>query len=159
ALPSLPVQFITEATAFTRLLPELLAAPVLALDTETTGLDPLTDRLRLIQLATPACVAVVDLWHVPVQFLAPLLTAGTPLVGHNLKFDLKFLVQAGLPWPTGPVRDTLLAAQLLGASAEERPKGYYTLDAVTARYLDGLVLDKTWQTSDWSGALSPEQRT
>ena len=35
--------------------------PVVGLDTETTDLDPFTSRLRLIQLATPDLVYIVDL--------------------------------------------------------------------------------------------------
>jgi DNA polymerase-1 len=47
-------------------------------------------------------------------------------------------------------------AQLLDASAEKRPKGYYQLDSIVERML-GLTLDKHLQQSDWSGDLSSEQ--
>jgi DNA polymerase-1 len=47
-------------------------------------------------------------------------------------------------------------AQILGASGDERPKGYYALEGVVDREL-GLRLDKELQTSDWSGVLSHEQ--
>jgi hypothetical protein len=29
------------------------------------------------------------------------------MVGHNLKFDLQFLIRAGLPWPSGTMFDTV----------------------------------------------------
>ena len=47
-------------------------------------------------------------------------------------------------------------AQLLGPSAEQRPRGYYGLDGVVERALD-LSMDKALQKSDWSGELSHEQ--
>src|SRR5436190_1493769 len=61
---------VTEPAALTQLLPQLQAAPRLGVDTETTGLDPLTDRLRLLQLAMADRVIVVDLASVPVAMLA-----------------------------------------------------------------------------------------
>jgi len=71
----------------------------LALDIETSGLDPLTDSLRTIQVATPRYTLVVDAHTCPPQMLTPVFTTVPRLIGHNLKFDLKFLVAAGLPWP------------------------------------------------------------
>jgi len=41
----------------------LTSQPVVGLDTETTDLDPLTSRLRLIQLATPDRVFIVDFYR------------------------------------------------------------------------------------------------
>jgi DNA polymerase-1 len=137
-------------------LPALCAAPVVGVDVETTGLDPFTDRLRLVQFALADRVIVVDADQVPLQRLAPVLGAAHMLVFHNAKFDIKMLRAAGLPWPTAPLFDTMLAAQLLGASAERPPAGHYTLEAVGKRHLD-LALDKTLQKSDWRGALTPAQ--
>ena len=39
----------------------LSAQPAIGVDTETTELDPYLGRLRLIQLATPAGVHIVDI--------------------------------------------------------------------------------------------------
>ena len=83
-------------------LPALYAAPLLAVDTETTGLDPLKDHVRLIQFALPDRMLVVDAGQVPVQRLAPVFVAPHLLAFHNAKFDLKFLRTAGLPWPAPP---------------------------------------------------------
>ena len=80
------------------------SAPVLGLDTETTGLDPRSQRVRLVQLASPdGRVYVFDLFRLDPQLLAPLFdpATGPVLVGHNLKFDLQFLAEAGLPVPNG----------------------------------------------------------
>jgi ribonuclease D len=128
----------------------------LAVDTETTGLDPLRDRLRLLQFALPDRVLLVDVWQVPVQQLAPVFTASHLLAFHNAKFDLAFLHGAGLPWPAAPVFDTMLAAQLLGAGTADGMLKQCGLAAVAQRYLS-LDLDKALQTSDWRSTLAPAQ--
>lgn len=51
---------ITSDAALRNVLPELLRAEVVGLDTETTGLDPRSHRPRLVQLAIPGRVYVVD---------------------------------------------------------------------------------------------------
>src|SRR5262249_21267466 len=53
-------EYITTASQLDAVVPSLCVAPLLAVDTETTGLDPLRDRLRLIQFALPDRVVVVD---------------------------------------------------------------------------------------------------
>src|SRR5687768_4988120 len=75
--------------------------PVVGLDTETTDLDPYTSRLRLIQLATPDRVYIVDFDRFSdgdprrSDALAPLrrlLAAPRPIkIAHNAKFDAKFI--------------------------------------------------------------------
>src|SRR4030095_4938854 len=78
--------------------------PAVGLDTETTDLDPYTSRLRLIQLATPASVAIIyldafstsngnDLAHHPgLEPLRRLLDSPRPVkIAHNAKFDATFI--------------------------------------------------------------------
>jgi DNA polymerase-1 len=134
----------------------------LGLDIETTGLDPNTDRLRLLSLALPdGTVAVIDLFTFPdpAAALAPLRgrLEQVELVGHNLAFDLAFLGRLGLR-PERPPFDTLLASQLLHAG-EVEDSGQplpHDLVAVLKREL-GISLDKSLQRSDWSGELTPSQ--
>lgn len=143
----------------------LVSATVIGIDIETAGpgergaLDPRAGWTRLVQLATADGVTLIDLAEVDPLVLAPLFhpTEGPILVGHNLRFDLSFLVEAGLEIPNG-VRlfDTMIASQVLGAAADERPRGYHSLSSVAERYL-AVTLDKTEQASDWSGPLSDEQ--
>jgi len=161
--PELPVQTLTTVDDVQRALPALLAAPMVGFDTETTGLDPLTDRLRLIQLATHDGACVLDARRVDPRVLAPLFDApagvGPLMVAQNAAFDLRFLHQVGLTTPVaGRLFDTELVARLLSASAFK--KGYapvkHGLAAIAQRVL-GLSLDKTAQTSDWAGALTEEQ--
>jgi DNA polymerase-1 len=150
------VEYLTQPSRLEAILPDLLKASALALDIETSGLDPLTDSLRTIQVATPRYTLIVDAHTCPPQMLAPVITTVPRFIGHNLKFDFKFLVAAGLPWPTGQVFDTMLTAQLLGAGTPEGTLRQCGLAAVVERYLH-LTLDKAEQRSDWTGQLSPRQ--
>lgn len=120
------------------------------MDTETTGLDPLRDRLRLIQLATPETVYLLDADRfTDLGPLKVLLEAPRPFkVLHHAKFDAKFLArQYGVA--LRGVMDTMVASQLLGAADG---KGH-SLAAVAERYL-GEVVDKTFQRANWSGELT-----
>jgi DNA polymerase-1 len=168
---------ITDNDGLAIALPALLAADVLGLDVETTGLDPRGDSLQLVQLATRDRVYLIDPAAVDLASLTPLLiTASSTIVGHNLGFDLAFLHAAGLPLPTGArLFDTMLASQVhdggahvkntattadpsgaLGRGGKPATLGYHTLAAVAHRWL-AQVLDKSQQTADWSGPLSEEQ--
>lgn len=120
------------------------------MDTETTGLDPFRDRLRLIQLATPEGVYLLDCDRfADLGPLKEILEAPRPFkVLHHAKFDAKFLVRRYGVTLRG-VMDTLLASQLLGA-----PDGKgHGLAAVAARYL-GEDVDKSFQRANWSGELT-----
>jgi DNA polymerase-1 len=123
---------------------------VVGLDLETTGLDPLTDRIRLLSLATDRGAYLVDCFAVDPRPLFDLLV-GKTVIGHNLQFDLSFL--AGLGFVPGKVRDTMLLSQLLHAG---RRYGHKLGDCAEREL--GKKLDKELQTSDWSaGELSAEQ--
>ncbi len=161
-----PYTYITTAEQLTQALPELLVQRRLALDTETTGLSWVTDRIRLVQIATVAKVVLVDAFQCPLEPLLPLFQNPTiEFLGHNLKFDLHMLASGGLPQPER-VFDTMLASQILGASTtkpkkhktagKEETSGWYSLKGVVERTLQ-QTLDKTLQTSDWSGPLAEEQ--
>jgi DNA polymerase I-like protein with 3'-5' exonuclease and polymerase domains len=145
---------------------ELLAThQAIGLDTETTELDPYFGRLRLIQLATPGGVHIIDLDAFrnggngdlsQTNALAPLrelLSAHRPVkIAHNAKFDAKFIKHT-LGADLGGIFDTLLASQLLGAGDIEERHG---LEAVASRYLNESV-DKTERLSNWNLALSDSQ--
>lgn len=147
---------IRDADTLAHALPQLLAAPVIGLDTETTGLDPHTDRLRLVQLAVPGAVYIIDCFAVDPVALEQVLRHVQRLLGHNLRFDLRFLMANGLPAPDGDrLFDTMLASQVLHAGLPQ-PAGTHTLAGVTERLL-GIPVDKTEQRSDWTGALTDAQ--
>src|ERR1044071_183035 len=142
---------------------EILATqPVIGLDTETTELDPYTSRLRLIQLATPDRVYIVDFDRFAggdsrrSDALAPLrrlLAAPRPIkIAHNAKFDAKF-IKHNLGVDLGGLFDTLLASQRVGAGDIEERHG---LETVAGRYLNELV-DKSERLSNWNLELTAAQ--
>ena len=137
-------------------------ASVVGLDTETTDLDPYLARLRLIQLATPDGVYIIDLNHFAdgdlkqSDALAPLrrlFTSPRPIkIAHNAKFDAKF-IKHNLGVDIVGLFDTLLASQLVSAGDIEERHG---LEAIAGRYLNEAV-DKSERLSNWEFELSESQ--
>jgi DNA polymerase-1 len=121
----------------------------LALDLETTGLDPHSHRIRLMQLATEDHVYIIDADRVPVTIFKPCLEGGPAKLGQNLKFDWQFLHAQGVALE--PVFDTLLADQVIHNRNYGRGLG-----VLAEEYL-GIELPKELQKSDWSGELTNEQ--
>ncbi|CAN5798039.1 bifunctional 3'-5' exonuclease/DNA polymerase [soil metagenome] len=143
----------------------LNAQSAIGLDTETTELDPYTGRLRLIQLAAPDGVIIIDFDAFSTgsngedansESLLPLkrlLEAPRPIkIAHNAKFDAKFL-KHNLGADLGGVFDSLLASQMISAGDIEERHG---LETVAARYLNESV-DKSERLSNWNFELSEAQ--
>jgi DNA polymerase-1 len=147
---------VTKAEELLRLAHAVAEAGIVALDIETTGLDPLNDRPRLLQLAlADGSLYLIDLWAV--GKLDPLVVAlsNVTTIAHNAQFDLAFL-RHHYGIVVRRVRCTMTAARLIDAGLHCHDKGYFTLAVVANRYL-GVTLDKTLQTSDWSAALTADQ--
>jgi DNA polymerase I-like protein with 3'-5' exonuclease and polymerase domains len=152
---------VTTAGGLAEVVAAVRAAPgPVGIDIETTGLDPRTDRVRLIQLAVGADVFLIDLFRFddPSAALAGLfeVLGRVAVVGHHLQFDLRFLAPLG--FTPGRAFCTMVAAQVLhhGSPAALNPGVRFTLADVAGRQL-GRELDKSQQKSDWSGELTPEQ--
>lgn len=147
---------ITSGAPIEAMVAALAAQPVIGIDTETTGLDPMQSRVRLLQIATPEAVFVLDLFAFAALShtgLRELLSAPQPVkILHNAKFDLKMLLYH-FDLEVRGIFDTMLANQLLDGGRGERSS---SLAAVVAYYLDE-ALDKSMQVSDWAGSLSAEQ--
>lgn len=83
-------------------------------DTETTGLNPLTDEL----LGVAFCAEPRKAWYMPVsgpeelEAVRPLLEGPAEKIGHHLKFDLEVLRANGIR-VKGPFFDTMLAHALI----------------------------------------------
>src|SRR5215208_2569638 len=149
-----------------RAVETMSSQPVVGLDTETTDLDPFNSRLRLIQLATPDRVFIIDfdafanggptVTAAHSDALAPLrrlLEAPRPIkIAHNAKFDAKFL-KYNLGVDLGTLFDTLLASQIVSAGDIEERHG---LETVASRYLNEAV-DKSERLSNWNFELSEAQ--
>jgi DNA polymerase I-like protein with 3'-5' exonuclease and polymerase domains len=138
---------IQASGALSEVVAAVRGAGRVGLDIETTGLSHANDRPRLLSLATPVGTFLIDLFRVDPALLWPVL-AGVEVVGHNLGFDLPFLMKLG--FVPGRVRDTMLASQVLHAG--DRTIGH-SLKELAQRHL-GLNLDKELQTADWSGPLT-----
>ncbi|OYW66458.1 MAG: DNA polymerase I [Hydrogenophilales bacterium 16-64-46] len=119
---------ILDAAALDRWIAKLAAAPSFALDTETTGLNPMQAELVGISFATQAGVAAyLPLAHryagAPEQLdraaaldkLRPVLENTTPkIVGQHLKYDRHIFANHGIRL-AGIVDDTLLQSYVLEA--------------------------------------------
>lgn len=114
---------VTDEVSLRALVERLWACEMLAIDTETTGMDALQAELVGVAFTDRAGTA----WYVPVRapdgkglplsalrvHLGPLLARETSLkVGHNLKFDVHVLNRAGLPLG-GRWFDTMVAEWVL----------------------------------------------
>src|SRR5256886_7020362 len=155
-------QLVTTPEELRGAVSELSNAQVIGLDTETTDLDPYLARLRLIQLATPDGVFIIDVNRFADtdlkrgHALAPLrqlFSSPRPIkIAHNAKFDAKF-IKHNLGVDTIGLFDTLLASQLVSAGDIEERHG---LNAIAARYLNEAV-DKSERLSNWEFELSEAQ--
>ncbi|MCY0867015.1 MAG: bifunctional 3'-5' exonuclease/DNA polymerase [Aquificaceae bacterium] len=129
--------YITSGERLSRAYESLREEPYVFLDTEVSN-----DRIRLVQLGGKEDIFILDLFDLGeegVLFLRELLSS-KGIVGHNLKFDLKYLYSYGIePYA---VFDTMIASQLLGDTDK------HSLQKVAMHYL-GQVLDKGLQASNW----------
>jgi DNA polymerase-1 len=152
-------RLITDAKEVAVVLTALDETEVVALDLETTGLNPRTDRVRLLSIAVDTISGakfayLIDCFAVdPGPVLEAL--ADKTLLAHNALFDLGFLATLGFAL-RGRVHCTMLLERLLTAS--KCGFGDCDLQAVLEKYL-GVRVDKQEQRSDWSGSLRPEQLT
>ena len=116
-------------------LAEIKQADVLAVDTETTGLDAHTDRLRLIQIAAAGLpVLIIDCFSfLPdgLDIIKDILKARAVKIFQNAKFDLQFFMAVQI-YPC-PIFDTMLAGQLLRTSGGSSRYGLDVLAKHTVR--------------------------
>jgi DNA polymerase I len=158
--------YATTHQQFQEALEQLQGIPKLCLDAETTGLDSHVSKLRLLQLCTTdekvedRTVYVLDLFKVTdTSGLKELIESREMLLGHNLNFDLQFLLSLGIDYK-GKIFDTYVAERCLRAGFKEKKvspklqKPYFddvscSLKAVVSRRLD-IEISKEQQVSDWS---------
>ena len=160
------IVYATTDQQFQEALEQLQGIPKLCLDAETTGLDSHVSKLRLLQLCTTdekvedRTVYVLDLFKVTdTSGLKELIESREMLLGHNLNFDLQFLLSIGIDYK-GKIFDTYVAERCLRAGFKEKKvspklqKPYFddvscSLKAVVSRRLD-IEISKEQQVSDWS---------
>ncbi len=124
----------------------------MAVDTEADSMHSYYHKLCLVQLAAGESHALVDPLALGREGMAPLagLLADCRVtkVMHGADYDLRVL-DRDLGARVAPVRDTQIAAQLLG----ERQT---SLAALVGREL-GVTLDKRFQTADWGQRPLPPE--
>lgn len=112
----------------------LMTAPVIAVDTETTGLDPLVDRLLLLQFSDGVTNIVIDMTRVSnwESITAYLEKREHLFVLQNSKFDFSWLIaklDSNVIMPR--MFDTMLAEQLLVSGLNQK----VGLKEIAKRYL------------------------
>lgn len=150
------IEIVTDLEGFRAVVNEASKVGICGLDLETTGLDPLAAKIRLVQIGIPkypgskrlvdeagkspvpggsAKAYVIDLFALSaderkeiVEILVALV--GDPNVikiGHNLSFDLGFIrASAGRRIPMRNLFDTMLASQLVWA-------GFFKMEPTTSK--------------------------
>ena len=136
-------ELITEPSRLAEVIAALSDEPIIAVDTETTGLDPLVDdTLLLVQVATPDHAYLIDARRVDPRPLRRILEDDRSLkLLQNAKFDYKMLrSQVGIT--TRRMYDTMLAERVLTAGISRE----IGLAALAQKYA-GITLDKSIRSS------------
>ena len=135
-------RYITRVDEAQQAVAELLAhnTGIIGIDLETTGLDPLQDEVRLLQLAAEESPTLI----IDVAQIGGLHTLQAHLsqlrgVAHNAVFDMKFLHQQDIRLT---LDCTMLGHHVLTGEAAKL--------AVLAKIYLGIELDKSLQTSNWN---------
>jgi len=112
---------------------------VVGLDTETTGLDPWTCDLKILQLGCFDFQIVIDTSTINISLYKEYLESNRVFLGWNLKFDLKFLFKYNIV--VRQVWDGFLAECLMWLGY---PRGYHSMSLKSAgeEYLN-IELDKS----------------
>lgn len=106
------------------------------LDTETQGKDPHTKKILSLQLGDRENQFVIDCRKVDIRVFKDLIESKV-IIGHNLKFDYKFLKHAGIN--LNKCYDTMLTECVIYCGYD---KWGYGLDKLAYRYLQ-VTLDKS----------------
>ena len=127
--------------------------PVVAIDTETMGLDPRRDRLCVVQLSDgkgDAHLVQIARGQTTAPNLQRLLTDPAVLkLFHFGRFDIAAL-QKAFGVRTAPVWCTKIASRLIRTYTDRHGLKYLLLEYV------GVDVSKAQQTSDWGSATLTE---
>ena len=135
---------------------DLNLGPIVAIDTETMGLDPRRDRLCVVQLSSGdgnAHLVQIARGQTSAPNLERLLTDPNTLkLFHFGRFDIAML-QKAFGVRTHPVWCTKIAAKLVRTFTDRHGLKYLLAELV------GVDVSKAQQTSDWgSAALTDAQK-
>lgn len=152
--------YVTELTVFSdEMLRYYSEFKILAVDTETTGLQLFTSKVRLLQIAIEEIktVLIFDLFKLDeksIQNINKLFTNDKKVILHNAKFDIPMLWDSAIDITTATIFDTMIAS---GVIYNGMTHVRHSLKAVTENAF-GFEISKEQQASDWSAKqLSKEQ--
>ena len=137
-------------------LPENLDfGEIVAIDTETMGLNPARDRLCLVQLSSGngIChlVKILDLRKKPKNLIKLLKNNGITKIFHYARFDVAILKHA-FKLEIKNIYCTKIASKLVRTYTDKH--GYKDL----CKELLNETISKVEQSSDWGGKLSKDQK-
>ena len=113
---------------------------IIAVDTETTGLNHLDDKMIMLQIGDDKQQFVIDTRCIDIEPLRDILEGDKLKVLHNVKFDYKFLRQYNIR--LNNVWDTMLTSQVIHCGKELS----HSLSSVLSREL-GIEIDKSVRSS------------
>lgn len=131
-------------------------SPVIACDTETTGLNPHTDEVRLIQFAIKQpeevnyIVDAFNLRNVDDFINIVLSNENQVKIFQNAIFDFKMLKGSFGTYVKGMIFDPMIAQRLIDFQSKA------SLEFL-AKYWLNIILNKELQKSNFSGDISPQQ--
>jgi len=139
-----------------------IAARIVGMDIETSGLSLQTDRIATVQLYVPnmGTIMVRDFAN-PDYLVALLESPHATKIFHHAPFDLGFLVRDFNIWPDR-IADTKVAAKILDPKRQkyihpQTSKGSHSLQSLVWYYFE-FMMDKTLAVSNWfEPELSPAQ--
>ena len=125
---------------------------ILFVDTETTGLNPSQDKIRLIQIKAPGKKPVIiDTFRIKTLCKLNPIFENKTLIFHNAKFDLSFLVHSGITTVLkSKIHDTMIAGKVFESEKS------HSLKNMVKEHLS-VHLDKKLQISNWKEKLTKEQ--
>ena len=116
---------------------EMSITDIIGFDIETDGLDFISNKILSIQISSPSEIFVFtnpEMFEYVISLIEDKL-----IIGHNLKFDLRFIYHNYHILPKR-LHDTMLVNAILNAG--RNGFSYISLNDLTERYL-GISLDKT----------------
>ena len=135
-------EYITEQSELEKIIPVVMAGQAWGVDCETTGLDPHSNEVTLLQIGDTTRQYIIDTRKVNPEPLRPFFDSEIKKIGHNLKFDYKML-KANHSLEIETCRDTMLAEKIIHNGRKMRGFG---LDDCLNAYLR-VEVDKTLQKS------------
>ncbi len=150
--------YITTPDEANRALEELEKEPILGVDVESTGTEPYTEKLLLVQVGSETKSYIfdarkLDLKDLP-RFKALLENPKTIKLTHNGKFDYKMIkAQTGVAMDN--LYDSMLAEGILTAGLGS---GLYSLKGLVKQYLDLTLKKDVRETFEgYTGKVTEEQ--